>query len=31
VMAHLMFGLLALTADQILRLGGMRLPASSFS
>jgi len=31
VMAHLMFGLLALTADQILRLGGMRLPTSPFS
>jgi IS5 family transposase len=31
VMAHLMFGLLALTADQILRLGGIPLPASSFS
>ena len=26
VMAHLMFGLLALTADQILRLGGMPFP-----
>ena len=26
VLAHLMFGLLALTADQILRLGGVPIP-----
>ena len=29
VMAHLMFGILALTADQILRWAGLREPEAS--